>query len=86
MFQAAETTMMDDTSHLFNDHTADLHRTRSQEAIQDTFESTTLKHPGRLCVIEIASDSSPHRESTDRRIQQASNVLAHHLVQHRTEK
>ncbi|RYO93159.1 hypothetical protein DL766_005694 [Monosporascus sp. MC13-8B] len=42
---------------------------------------TAKKHPERLCVVETASSASPRREFTYRQIDEASNILAHHLVQ-----
>jgi L-aminoadipate-semialdehyde dehydrogenase len=63
------------------DPTADLHWSAFRGAIQDIFAKNAEAHPERLCVIETASGSSPRREFTYRQIHEASNILAHHLVQ-----
>ena len=72
---------MDPRPPLLPDPTADLHWSDFRGSIQDIFESNALKHPEKLCVIETSSTSSPRREFTYRQINQASNILAHHLVQ-----
>lgn len=58
----------------------DLHWDSFGGAIHDIFSANAEKHPERLCVVETASNSAPHREFTYRQIHWASNVLAHHLV------
>jgi L-aminoadipate-semialdehyde dehydrogenase len=63
------------------DPTADLHWSAFRGAIQDIFTTNAEAHPDRLCVVETASGSSPRREFTYRQIDEASNILAHHLVQ-----
>jgi L-aminoadipate-semialdehyde dehydrogenase len=63
------------------DPTADLHWSAFRGAIQDIFAKNAEAHPDRLCVVETASGSSPRREFTYRQINEASNLLAHHLVQ-----
>jgi L-aminoadipate-semialdehyde dehydrogenase len=63
------------------DPTADLHWSAFRGAIQDIFAANAEAHPDRLCVVETASGSSPKREFTYRQINEASNILAHHLVQ-----
>jgi L-aminoadipate-semialdehyde dehydrogenase len=63
------------------DPTADLHWSAFRGAIQDIFAANAEAHPDRLCVVETASGSSPRREFTYRQINEASNILAHHLVQ-----
>jgi L-aminoadipate-semialdehyde dehydrogenase len=63
------------------DPTADLHWSAFRGAIQDIFAANAESHPDRLCVIETASGSSPRRKFTYRQINEASNILAHHLVQ-----
>ena len=45
------------------------------------FSANAEKHPEKLCVVETQSSSSPHRELTYREINEASNILGHHLVQ-----
>ncbi|ORY56133.1 L-aminoadipate-semialdehyde dehydrogenase-like protein large subunit [Pseudomassariella vexata] len=63
------------------DPTCDLHWSAFRGAIQDIFSKNAKKHPDRLCVVETASSFSPRREFLYRQIDEASNVLAHHLVQ-----
>ena len=64
------------------DPTCDLHWSAFRGAIQDIFSANAKTHPERLCVVETASSAaSPRREFTYRQIDQASNILAHHLVQ-----
>ena len=63
------------------DPTADLHWSAFRGAIQDIFAKNAETHPDRLCVVETASESSPRREFTYKQINEASNILAHHLVQ-----
>ena len=43
--------------------------------------SNAEKHPERLCVVETASGLTPQRNFTYKQIHQASNILAHHLIQ-----
>ncbi|KAI5927913.1 L-aminoadipate-semialdehyde dehydrogenase-like protein large subunit [Camillea tinctor] len=63
------------------DPTSDLHWSAFRGAIQDIFTENAKKHPDRLCVVETASSTSPRREFTYRQIDEASNIVAHHLVQ-----
>ncbi|KAI9804605.1 MAG: putative NRPS-like protein biosynthetic cluster [Piccolia ochrophora] len=65
------------------DPTADLHWSEFRGAIHDIFSENARHHPDRLCVVETASPASswPHRQFTYRQINEASNILAHHLVQ-----
>ena len=63
------------------DPTADLHWSAFRGAIQDIFAKNAEAHPDRLCVVETASGPSPRREFTYKHIHEASNILAHHLVQ-----
>lgn len=63
------------------DPTADLHWSAFRGAIHDIFAANAECHPDRLCVVETASGTSPRREFTYRQINEASNILAHHLVQ-----
>ncbi|KAE8442048.1 large subunit of alpha-aminoadipate reductase [Mollisiaceae sp. DMI_Dod_QoI] len=63
------------------DPTADLHWSAFRGAIHDIFSANAEAHPDRLCVVETATASSPRREFTYRQINEASNILAHHLVQ-----
>jgi len=62
------------------DPTADLHWSAFRGSIQDIFTKNSESHPDRLCVVETASSTSRQREFTYRQINEASNVLAHHLV------
>lgn len=66
---------------LLPDPTADLRWSNFRGAIHDIFSENAEKHPDRLCVVETKSDNFPHREFTYRQIHEASNILAHHLVQ-----
>lgn len=65
---------------LLPDPEKDLHWDAFGGAIHDIFSANAEKHPERLCVVETASSSSPHREFTYRQIHWASNVVAHHLL------
>lgn len=67
-------------SSVIPDPTKDLHWSAFRGAIQDIFSANAKAHPDRLCVVETGSNSSPRREFTYRQIDEASNVLAHHLV------
>ena len=66
---------------LLPDPTKDLHWSEFRGAIHDIFAANALKHPDRLCVVETASSTTPRREFSYRAINEASNILAHHLVQ-----
>lgn len=63
------------------DPTSDLHWSAFRGAIQDIFSENAKKHPDRPCVVETSSSTSPRREFTYRQIDEASNILAHRLVQ-----
>ncbi|KAH8601045.1 L-aminoadipate-semialdehyde dehydrogenase large subunit [Bisporella sp. PMI_857] len=65
---------------LIPDPTADLHWSAFRGAIQDIFAANAEAHPDRTCVVETASGNAPRREFTYRQINEASNILAHHLV------
>jgi len=58
------------------DPTEDLHWGSWDKAIHEVFNENAIKHPDRNCVVE----TSPRREFSYRTINQASNILAHHLV------
>lgn len=62
------------------DPTCDLHWSEFRGAIHEIFAANSLKHPDRLCVAETASSTAPRREFSYRTINEASNILAHHLV------
>ena len=63
------------------DPTADLHWSNFAGAIQDIFAENAAKHPERHFVIETPSSSAPQRAFTYKQIHQASNVVAHRLLQ-----
>ncbi|TKA28352.1 hypothetical protein B0A50_03819 [Salinomyces thailandicus] len=62
------------------DPTSDLHWSDYRGAIHEIFASNAKAHPDQICVIETASSYSPERVFTYQHINQASNILAHHLV------
>ncbi|KAK9491995.1 hypothetical protein V1508DRAFT_398387 [Lipomyces doorenjongii] len=65
------------------DPTRDLHWDGFRGAIHDIFSSNARKHPDRLCVLETKNafdDTTKDRPFTYRQIDEASNILAHHLV------
>ena len=68
------------------DPTADLHWDDFQGAIQDRFCENAVQHPERLCVVETPSTTTRLREFTYRQIHEASNVIAHHFLQHGIER
>ncbi|KAI9848389.1 MAG: large subunit of alpha-aminoadipate reductase [Sclerophora amabilis] len=63
------------------DPRADLCWSDFRGAIQDIFAENARRHPERVCVVETASSSSPRRDFSYKQINEASNILAHHLVQ-----
>ncbi|KAK9450456.1 uncharacterized protein V1518DRAFT_413899 [Limtongia smithiae] len=66
------------------DPTSDLHWSSFRGAIHDIFSANAARHPDRLCVLETKNpfDSATYdRPFTYRQIDEASNVLAHHLLQ-----
>lgn len=66
---------------LLPDPTRGLDWSSFRGGIHDIFASNAQAHPDRLCVIETLSRSSPRREFTYKQINEASNILGHHLVQ-----
>lgn len=66
---------------LLPDPKRDLGWSSFRGAIHDIFSANAESHPDRLCVIETRSGASPERSFTYKHIHEASNVLAHHLVQ-----
>lgn len=68
------------------DPAADLHWSAYEGSIQDRFAENSIKFPDRLCVVETASTTTPQREFTYQQIHEASNVIAHHFLQHGIEK
>ncbi|OJJ59497.1 hypothetical protein ASPSYDRAFT_43844 [Aspergillus sydowii CBS 593.65] len=71
---------------LLPDPTADLHWSKFRGAIHDIFSENAHSHPDKLCVVETKSATSAHREFTYRQINEASNILGHHLVQSGVER
>ncbi|KAM5446363.1 large subunit of alpha-aminoadipate reductase [Microsporum audouinii] len=71
---------------LLPDPTSDLHWSDFRGAIHDIFSRNAEAHPEKLCVVETKSRYNPHREFTYRQIHEASNILAHHLVQSGVER
>ena len=64
------------------DPTSDLHWSDYRGAIHEIFASNAKTHPNRTCVVETRSSTSPERNFTYQQINEASNILAHHLVGH----
>lgn len=60
--------------------TTDLEWSAFRGAIHDIFSANAERHPDRLCVVETRYEESPERKFTYRQIHEASNALAHHLV------
>ena len=73
---------MNGSNSVVPDPTEDLKFSEWRGAIHDIFAQNTAQFPERPCVLETASQSAPAREFSYRQIWQASNVLAHHLLQH----
>lgn len=65
---------------LLPDPTRDLGWSSFRGAIHDIFGKNAEAHPERRCVVETRSGVIPERVFTYRQIHEASNVLAHHLV------
>ena len=59
----------------------DLHWSNFRGPIHDIFAANAALYPERRCLTETASSSSPQREFTYKQINEASNVVAHHLLQ-----
>jgi L-2-aminoadipate reductase len=62
------------------DPTSNLEWSSFKGAIHDIFAANAARHPDRICVVETSSDDKPERRFTYRQINEASNLLAHHLV------
>jgi L-aminoadipate-semialdehyde dehydrogenase len=62
------------------DPTSDLNWSNYYGAIHEIFSNNAKAHPSRACVVETACSSAPERVFTYQQINEASNVLAHHLV------
>lgn len=63
------------------DPTSDLGWSDYRGAIQDIFSANAERIPESVCVVETAAEACPERIFTYRQINEASNLLAHHLVQ-----
>ncbi|KAK5132690.1 hypothetical protein LTR08_008734 [Meristemomyces frigidus] len=62
------------------DPTSDLHWSDYKGAIHEIFASNAQAHPDRTCIVETESLNSSEIVFTYRQINEASNILAHHLV------
>ncbi|QIW95184.1 hypothetical protein AMS68_000702 [Peltaster fructicola] len=62
------------------DPTSDLDWSGYRGAIHEIFARNARSHPQRDCVVETAYSSSPERVFNYQHINEASNILAHHLV------
>ncbi|KAF9887979.1 large subunit of alpha-aminoadipate reductase [Aspergillus nanangensis] len=78
--------MTKDQQALLPDPTSDLKWSKFRGAIHDIFADNAEKHPSKLCVVETKSEQSPKREFTYQQINEASNILGHHLVQSGVER
>ncbi|KAL8762296.1 MAG: hypothetical protein Q9184_001665 [Pyrenodesmia sp. 2 TL-2023] len=68
------------------DPTADLHWSEYRGAIHDIFAENAQRHPERLCVVETESSKTPRREFTYKQVNEASNQVAHHLLENGVER
>lgn len=59
----------------------DLEWSNFRGAIHDIFSANAERHPDRTCVVETKHEDGPERKFTYQQIHEASNILAHHLVQ-----
>ncbi|KAF2725108.1 large subunit of alpha-aminoadipate reductase [Polychaeton citri CBS 116435] len=62
------------------DPTSDLNWSDYRGAIHELFANNAAKHPARLCVRETASSNTAQRDFSYQHIDEASNILSHHLV------
>lgn len=62
------------------DPTSDLNWSGYYGAIHEIFSNNAKAHPSRECVVETACSTAPERVFSYQQINEASNVLAHHLV------
>ena len=76
----------DRVTNILPDPTADLHWSQFEGAIHDRFADNANRYPERTCVVETASRTAPHREFTYQQIHEASNLVAHHFLQHGVER
>jgi L-2-aminoadipate reductase len=72
--------MTEEQRSVLPDPTAHLRWSEFRGAIHDIFARNAEAHPDRVCVVETKSRSSPQREFTYQQINEASNLLGHHLV------
>ena len=63
------------------DPTKDLEWSDFRGAIQDIFAQNAKLHPHRICVVETEYGNRPERRFTYQHVNEASNILGHHLVQ-----
>ncbi|KPI40890.1 L-aminoadipate-semialdehyde dehydrogenase large subunit [Cyphellophora attinorum] len=70
-----------DQAALRPDPISDLQWSSFRGAIHDIFAENASRHPDRTCVVETKSEDGPERVFTYQQINEASNILAHHLVQ-----
>ncbi|KAI9789334.1 MAG: large subunit of alpha-aminoadipate reductase [Peltula sp. TS41687] len=49
--------------------------------IHEIFAANAERHPDRLCIVETTTPSAPRRDFTYGKINAASNILAHHMLQ-----
>ena len=68
------------------DPTSDLGWSDYRGAIQDIFTANAKVFPDRICVVETPSETAVQRTFTYRHINEASNLLGHHLVQNGVER
>jgi L-aminoadipate-semialdehyde dehydrogenase len=61
------------------DPTSDLKWSSFRGAIHDIFTANAEAHPHRPCVVETEHGSSPERSFSYQQINEASNIVAHHL-------
>ena len=78
--------MTEDQRKVLPDPRRDLQWSNFRGPIHDIFAANAERYPERLCVKETANGSSPQREFTYRQINEASNIVAHHLVQSGTQR
>lgn len=71
---------------LLPDPTRDLGWSSFRGAIHDIFSANAEAHPEWLCVVETRFGASPERRFTYKQIHEASNILAHYLVQSGVER
>ena len=73
--------MTEAQSRLLPDPRKDLNWSQFRGPIHELFAANANRRPELLCVRETASGSSPQRDFTYKQINEASNIVAHHLIQ-----